>query len=446
MEHTMEHKIDQLVANTQNALKAMADFTQEQVDRIVEAMVGEGIEHATELGEMAYEETGMGVVEHKIAKNMSATQLMGDFLRGKKSVGVIKEENGITEIAEPFGVIAGVTPTTNPTSTVMFKAIIALKGRNTIVFAFHPRAQKSGAKAAQIMLDAAVAAGAPENCIQWITEPSIEATNYLLKHQGVSLIVATGGPALVKASYSSGNPAYGVGAGNVPAYIEKSADIKKTVETLIMSKTFDNGIICASENNLIFDDAEFAKEVMAEFEAQGAYILREDQTDKLVETLFDLEKGVPNIDVIGKPAKVVAELAGFDVPENTKVLLTPLKTVGAGDKLSGEKLTPILGFYVAEGRDAAIQTACNMLEYKGAGHTASIHTTDDSAFEAYAVAVPANRILLNQPSVLGAVGGEFNNLNPTFTLGCGTQGGNSIDENLQYNHLLNIKRAARPKK
>lgn len=442
----MTQKIDTLVNNTKIALKAMKNYTQEQADAIVEAMVATGIENAQLLGEMALEETGMGVLEHKVAKNMSATELMGSFLRGKKSVGIIKEENGIIEIAEPFGVIAAVTPTTNPTSTVMFKAIIALKGRNTVVFAFHPRGQKCGEAAAKLMLDAAVAAGAPQNCIQWVTEPSIENTNYLLKHEGVNLIVATGGPALVKASYSSGNPAYGVGAGNVPVYIEQSADVKKTVETIITSKMFDNGIICAGENNIIFDDAQFAAKVIAEFEAQGAYVVKKDQKQMLIDALFDQEKGTPNLDVVGKSAIILAKAAGFDVPENTKVLLAPLELIGPAERLSGEKLTPTLGFFVAENSSSAIQTAVDMLEYKGAGHTAVIHTSSDEAFHTYAMAIPANRILLNQPATLGAVGGEFNNLNPTFTLGCGTQGGNSIDENLQYNHLLNIKRAARPLK
>lgn len=441
----MAKHIDQLVENTQVALGKMSSYSQEQVDSIVEAMIEAGIQNAEKLGVMAYEETQMGRPEHKVAKNISATKVNGDFLRGKKSVGIIGEKDGIIEIAEPYGVIAGLCPTTNPTSTVMFKAIIALKGRNTIIFSFHPRAQKCGAASAQLMLDAAVKAGAPENCIQWVEEPSLEKTDYLMKHPGVSLILATGGSAMVKAAYSSGHPAYGVGPGNIPAYIEKSADIKSTVQNLIMSKTFDNGLICASEQNLIFDDKDFSEKVLEEFEKNGCFIVNAEQKEKITKTLFDAETGLPNIEVVGKPAMKVAELAGFSVPDNTQVLLVPLDAIGAGDKLSGEKLSPVLGYIVTSSRAEAIKTACQMLEYKGAGHSATIHSRDDKAFGEYFMAVPANRVLLNQPSVLGAVGGEYNNLNPTFTLGCGTQGGNSISDNLQYFHLLNIKRAARPK-
>lgn len=441
----MSEQIDQLVQKTQAALEAFASYSQEQVDAIVEAMVEAGHSNAETLGEMAYDETQMGVAAHKIAKNITATKVVGDYLRGKKSVGIIAEEDGIVQIAEPYGVVVALTPTTNPTSTVLFKAIISLKGRNTVIFAFHPRAQKSGVKTAKLMLDAAVKAGAPENCIQWVEQPSLDATNYLMTHPGVSLILATGGSAMVKAAYSSGHPAYGVGPGNIPCYIEKSADIEKAVQDVTMSKTFDNGLICASEQNLIFDDQQFADKVLQEFQKNSAYIANKEEKARIAEVMFDPETHLPNIDIVGKPAKKVAELAGFEVPADTKTLIVPLESVGADDPLSGEKLSPVLGYVVADSRKEAIDTAVQMLEYKGAGHSATMFSSDDKAFEEYFVAVPANRVLLNQPSVLGAVGGEYNNLKPTFTLGCGTQGGNSISDNLQYDHLLNIKRAAKPK-
>ncbi|APG23952.1 aldehyde dehydrogenase family protein [Syntrophotalea acetylenica] len=441
----MKSTIDCLVANAQEALKSFSAYSQEQVDHIVESMVAAGVANAERLGQMAYEETLMGVVGHKVAKNMAATQVVGDYLRDKKSVGVIGEEDGVIQIAEPFGVIAALTPTTNPTSTILFKAIIALKGRNTVVFAFHPRGQQCGVEAARLMLNAAVEAGAPKNCIQWIAEPSVEATSYLIKHPGTSLILATGGKAMVHASYTSGHPAYGVGPGNVPAYIEKSANLEQTTDNIILSKTFDNGVICASEQNLIFDDQKIADATLEKFKEKGAYIVNEEEKAKLAEAMFDQEKNIPVLDVVGRSAAKVAEFAGFRVPEETTVILVPLDDIGAGDLLSGEKLSPVLGYVVVDSREKAIQLACEMLEFKGAGHSAAIHTCDDKAFEEYALAVPAGRILMNQPSVLGAVGGEYNNLLPTFTLGCGARGGNSTSDNIQYFHLLNIKRAAKPK-
>ena len=441
----MKSTIDCLVTNAQEALKYFSTYSQEQADRIVESMVAAGVANAERLGQMAYEETLMGVAGHKVAKNIAATQVIGDYLRDKKSVGVIGEEDGVVRIAEPFGVIAALTPTTNPTSTVMFKAIIALKGRNTVVFAFHPRGQQCGVEAAKLMLDAAVEAGAPMNCIQWIEDPSVDATSCLIKHPGTSLILATGGKAMVHASYTSGHPAYGVGPGNVPAFIEKSADLEQATDNIILSKTFDNGVICASEQNIIFDDQQIAEAALEKFKEKGAYIVNEEEKAKLAEAMFDREKNIPVMDVVGRSAKKVAEFAGFTVPEDTTVILVPLDDIGSGDLLSGEKLSPVLGYVVADCREKAIQLACEMLEFKGAGHSAAIHTSDDKAFEEYALAVPAGRILMNQPSVLGAVGGEYNNLLPTFTLGCGARGGNSTSDNIQYFHLLNIKRAAKPK-
>jgi len=441
----MKSKIDCLVRNAQEALKSFSTFSQEQVDCIVESMVTAGAANAERLAHMAYEETSMGVAEHKAAKNMSAAQGIGEYLRGKKSVGIIGEENGVIQVAEAFGVVAALTPVTNPTATVVFKAMIALKGRNTVVFAFHPRAQQCGVETAKLMLDAAVAAGAPRNCIQWIEDPSVEATSCLIKHPGTSIILATGGKAMVHASYSSGHPAYGVGPGNVPAYIEKTADIEQATDNIILSKTFDNGVICASEQNLIFDDQQVADAALQKFKEKGAYIVNQEEKAKLAHVMFDPVKNIPAIDIVGRSAKKVAEFAGFNVPEDTTVLLVPLDDVGAGDPLSGEKLSPVLGYVVTDCREKAVQLACQMLEFKGAGHSAAIHTSDDNAFEEYALAVPAGRILMNQPSVLGAVGGAYNNLLPTFTLGCGARGGNSTSDNIQYFHLLNIKRAAKPK-
>lgn len=439
----MQSIIDTLVINAQSAAEDLYSNDQDQIDYIVEAMSFAGRKNAEALGFMAFEETQMGVAEDKVFKNIVASEIVYNQLKDKKSVGVINEDNGIIEIAEPYGVVVAVTPTTNPTSTVIFKCLIALKGRNSIIFAFHPRAQKCSEKAAEIMRDAAVSAGAPLDCIQWIKCPSVEATNLLMNHPGISLIVATGGDAMVKAAYSSGHPAYGVGPGNVPVYIEKSANINMAVDDIIASKIFDNGTTCASEQNLIFDDSAVASRTLDRFKKQGAYLATNEDKIKLANIMFDQERGVPSAAIVGQSAVAIADLAGINVPKSTKLILVPLDGVGDKDKLSSEKLSPVLGYITVNSKNEAIDIANKMLKFKGAGHTASVFTSDNNIFLEYAVSIPANRVLMNQPSLHGALGYLYNSMNATFTLGCGSKGRNITSDNIGYKHLINIKRAAR---
>lgn len=440
---TAAQEIDVLAAKALKALVEFKGFTQEQVDRICEAMTRAGVANERYLAEFAVEETGIGNVEDKVIKNHFGTQVVYDYMKDAKSVGVINEEDGIISIAEPFGIVAAVTPTTNPTSTTMFKALIALKGRNVIILAFHPRAQKCSAAAARIMLDAAVAAGAPQNCIQWVSQPSIEATDALMKHPDVSIVVATGGGAMVKAAYSSGHPALGVGPGGVPVFIEKTANLRMAVEDVIASKTFDNGTICSSDQSVIFDDRNIAEKALIMFERSGGYICTEKEKAKLESVMFDKEKGVPSMSIVGKSPQVIAELAGFNIPADRKLLMVPLTTTGGDDWMSREKLSPVLGWYIAESKDAAIKAAAVQLEHGGAGHSAVVFTENESIAHEFALKVDANRVVWNQPSVHGTIGALYNTLVPSLTLGCGATGGNITTENVGYKNLLNIKRLAR---
>lgn len=440
---TAAHEIDVLAANALQALEQFKGFTQEQVDKITEAMTAAGVANERYLAEFAVEETGIGNVEDKVIKNHFGTQVVYDYMKNAKSVGVIEETDGIISIAEPFGIVAAVTPTTNPTSTTMFKCLIALKGRNVIILAFHPRAQKCSAAAAKIMLDAAVEAGAPQNCIQWVTQPSIEATDALMRHPDVAIVIATGGGAMVKAAYSSGHPALGVGPGGVPVYIEKTANLKMAVEDVISSKTFDNGTICSSDQSVIFDDRLVAEKALKMFEQSGAHLCTEAEKAKLESVMFDKERGVPSMSIVGKSARIIAELAGFDVPAGTKMLMVPLTTTGGEDWMSREKLSPVLGWFIVDSKDAAINAAAVQLEFGGAGHSAVVFTEDEAIAHEFAMKVHANRVVWNQPSVHGTIGALYNSLVPSLTLGCGARGGNITSENVGYKNLLNIKRLAR---
>lgn len=440
---TAAQEIDQLAAKALKALEEFKGFTQEQVDRISEAMTVAGVANERYLAEFAVEETGIGNVEDKVIKNHFGTQVVYDYMKDGKSVGVIDETDGIISIAEPFGIVAAVTPTTNPTSTTMFKALIALKGRNVIIFAFHPRAQKCSEAAAKIVLDAAVAAGAPKNCIQWVSQPSIEATDALMKHPDVSIVVATGGGAMVKAAYSSGHPALGVGPGGVPVFIEKTANLHMAVEDVIASKTFDNGTICSSDQSVIFDDHSIAEKTLILFERSGAYICTEAEKAQLEAVMFDKEKGVPSMAIVGKSPQVISELAGFRIPADRKLLIVPLTTTNGEDWMSHEKLSPVLGWFVADSKDAAIKAAASQLEYGGAGHSAVVFTENEDIAHEFALNVDANRVVWNQPSVHGTIGALYNTLVPSLTLGCGATGGNITTENVGYKNLLNIKRLAR---
>ncbi|MRR54435.1 MAG: aldehyde dehydrogenase family protein [Deltaproteobacteria bacterium] len=436
-------QIDQLVANARKAADIMKGFTQEQVDKVCAAMDAASVANEVMLGELAVEETGIGRADHKAIKNHLGAHIVYEYFKDKKSVGVIEEKDGVSYIAEPFGVLAAATPTTNPTSTVMFKSLIALKSRNVIIFAFHPRAQKCSAKAAQIMLDAAVSAGAPANCIQWIAEPSIEGTGLLMKHPGVNLVLATGGNAMVKAAYSSGHPAIGVGAGNTPVFVSKSANLSVAVNNVIASKTFDNGTICSSDQSMIFDDKAVCDKAVKMMVERGAYLVNEEEKAKLEKVMFDKERGVPAMAIVGKSPQVIAKLAGFEIPEDAKLLLVPLTTIGPEDWFSHEKLSPVLGYIAYNSTDEAIQAAKNQLLWGGAGHTAVVHAQDQQVLDKFAMEIPANRLLLNQPAVHGSVGLIYNQLPPSLTLGCGTDGGNYLGNNINYKDLLSIKTVAK---
>jgi acyl-CoA reductase-like NAD-dependent aldehyde dehydrogenase len=436
-------EIDVMAGKALKALEVFKTFNQAQVDKIMKAMAEAGVANERYLAEFAVEETGIGNVEDKVIKNHFGIKVVYDYLADAPSVGVIEEKDGIISIAEPFGIVAAVTPTTNPTSTTMFKALIALKGRNVIIFAFHPRAQKCSAKAAEIMLNAAVAAGAPKDCIQWVTQPSVEATDALMKHPDVAIIVATGGGAMVKAAYSSGHPALGVGPGGVPVYIEKTANLEMAIPDVIASKTFDNGTICSSDQSVILDDRLIAEKTLKMFEASGAYLCTEAEKAKLESVMFDKERGVPSMSIVGKSARIIAELAGFDVPADTKMLMVPLTTTGGEDWMSREKLSPVLGWFITDNKDAAINAASIQLEFGGAGHSAVVFTENEAIAHEFALKVHANRVVWNQPSVHGTIGALYNSLVPSLTLGCGARGGNITSENVGYKNLLNIKRLAR---
>lgn len=439
---TVQQQIDTLVAKARVAADAFKGFTQEQVDKITAAMDAASVANEVSLAEHAVAETGIGRADHKAIKNHLGAHIVYEYFKDKKSVGVIEEKDGVKYIAEPFGVLAAATPTTNPTSTTMFKSLIALKGRNVIIFAFHPRAQQCSAAAAKAMYDAAISAGAPADVIQWIEEPSIEGTTALFNHPGVNLILATGGNAMVKSAYSSGHPAIGVGAGNTPVFVSKSANLSVAVNNVIASKTFDNGTICSSDQSMIFDDKAVADKAVQLLVERGAYLVNADEKVKLEAVMFDKERGVPSMAIVGKSPQAIAKLAGFEVPETTQLLLVPLSTIGPEDWFSHEKLSPVLGYISYSSTDEAINAAKNQLLWGGAGHTAVVHAQDEAVLNKFAIEIPANRLLLNQPAVHGSVGLIYNNLPPSLTLGCGTDGGNYLSNNVNYKDLLNIKQVA----
>jgi acetaldehyde dehydrogenase / alcohol dehydrogenase len=436
--------IDQLVDNGLKALEEFRRMDQVQIDEIVKQMALAGLDQHMPLAKLAVEETKRGVYEDKIIKNMFATEYVYHNIKYNKTVGVIheNEQEGIIEIAEPVGVIAGVTPVTNPTSTTMFKALISIKTRNPIVFAFHPSAQKSSSEAARVLRDAAIKAGAPENCIQWIETPSVQATQTLMNHPRISLILATGGSGMVKSAYSSGKPALGVGPGNVPCYIEKTANLMQAVNDLILSKTFDNGMICASEQAVIIDQ-DIYDEVKAEMIANNCYFLNKAEKKKVEKLVINENTCAVNADIVGMPAYKIAQMAGVEVPEGTKILVAELQGVGPDYPLSREKLSPVLACYKVRGLEEGLKRAEEMLEFGGLGHSAVIHTTSDDAIRQFGLRMKAGRIIVNAPSSQGAIGDIYNAYIPSLTLGCGTYGGNSVSTNVGAIHLVNIKKVAR---
>ncbi|HCN75169.1 bifunctional acetaldehyde-CoA/alcohol dehydrogenase [Pseudolactococcus plantarum] len=437
--------IDELAIKGAQALKGLEKLNQEQIDHIVHEMSMAALDKHMMLAKMAVEETGRGIYEDKAIKNMYASEYIWHAIKDNKTVGVINEdkEAGIVEIAEPVGVICGVTPTTNPTSTTIFKAMIAIKTRNPIIFAFHPSAQQSSAAAAKIVLDAAVAAGAPADCIQWVTKPSIEATGLLMNHPIIATVLATGGSAMVKSAYSTGKPALGVGPGNTPAYITKEAKIKRAVNDLFLSKTFDNGMICASEQAIIVDNEVF-NDVKEEFLAHNAYIVSSKSELAKLEAAVMLPDGhAVNPKIVGYSAKHIADLAGIKVPAETKLLIAEIAGVGPEYPLSREKLSPVLAMIKANSTEEGLDLCEAMLDLGGLGHTAVIHTEDEALQIEFGIRMKACRILVNTPAAEGGIGNIYNEMLPSLTLGCGSYGHNSISHNVSAVDLINVKTLAK---
>ena len=426
-----------------NAQKEFSKYSQEQVDKIFQAAAIAANEARIPLAKMAVEETGMGIVEDKVIKNHYAAEYIYNKYKNEKTCGVIYQDDsyGIKKIAEPVGIVAAVIPTTNPTSTAIFKTLIALKTRNGIIISPHPRAKKSTIEAAKTVLEAAVKAGAPEDIIAWIDVPSLELTNMLM--QSVDIILATGGPGMVKSAYSSGKPALGVGAGNTPAVIDESANVILAVNSIIHSKTFDNGMICASEQSVIVSDKIYDK-VKDEFVKRGCYILNPEETEKVRKTI--IINGALNAKIVGQKAHTIAELAGVSVPENTKILIGEVESVDLSEEFAHEKLSPVLAMYKSGSFDDALEKAYRLIEDGGLGHTSSLYVntvTEKEKIEKFYSKMKTCRVLVNTPSSQGGIGDLYNfKLTPSLTLGCGTWGGNSVSENVGIKHLLNIKTVA----
>ena len=427
------------IASMREAQKKFASYTQEQVDKIFFEAAMAANKQRIPLARMACEETGMGVLEDKVIKNHYAAEYTYNAYKRVKTCGVIEEDTsyGIKKIAEPVGIVGAVIPTTNPTSTAIFKCLICLKTRNAIIISPHPRAKKCTIEAAKVVLEAAVKAGAPEGIIGWVEEPTLELSNELMRSADV--ILATGGPGMVKAAYSSGKPAIGVGPGNGPAYIEKTADIPLAVKRIVDSKTFDNGTICASEQSVVCDD-DMKEAVQKEMERQGAYFLSPEQIAKLGKFILRAN-GTMNPMIVGKSAQVIADLAGIEIPAGTKILVAQETGIGRGHPYSNEKLAPILAFYTAPSYVEVCELCKEILHYEGAGHTFSMHTKDEKMVDYFAKRVPASRIIVNTPSALGGIGGTTK-LQPALTLGCGAVGGSATSENVGPMQLLNMRYVA----
>ena len=443
-EINISEMIDRLANNANQALKEYMELDQEQVNKIVKAMAMAGLEHHRELAKLAYEETKRGVYEDKVIKNLFSTEYIWHSIKYEKTVGVIEENEleGYVEVAEPIGIVAGVTPVTNPTSTTMFKSLICAKSRNPIIFGFHPSAQQSSVSAAKVLRDAAIKAGAPENCIQWIEYPSVEATSALMNHPLVSLVLATGGAGMVRAAYSCGKPALGVGPGNAPCYIEKTANVNRACTDLMLSKTFDNGMICASEQAVVVDS-----EIQEQFEnymrENNCYFLNEEEIQKVSDFVINSEKGAVNPVVVGQSASWIAEQAGVYVPEKTKILIARLNGVGAEYPLSREKLSPVLAYYVVNSTEEGFEKCKQMLEFGGLGHSAIIHSKNEEVIKEFGHQMKVGRIIANSPSSQGAIGDIYNTNTPSLTLGCGSYGNNSTTSNVSTVNLINKKKIAK---
>ena len=451
MEETLspaQAEVNQLVENGLQALDDFLKLDQDQVDYIVAKCSVAALDKHGELAKLAIEETKRGVFEDKATKNLFACEYVVNHMRHLKSVGVIKEDEvqGLTYVAEPVGVVAGVTPVTNPTSTAIFKSLICLKTRNPIIFGFHPNAQQCSVAAAKVVYEAAVKAGAPKNCIQWIEHPSMEATSALMNHPGVATILATGGNAMVKAAYSCGKPALGVGAGNVPAYIETTADIKQAVNDIALSKAFDNGMICASEQAVIVDK-EIYDDVKDQFKNYNVHYANKKEKEMLEQYMFGVKAFTKNVgaaklnpDIVGKSAAWIAERAGFTVNPRTSIIIVECKEVGPNEPLTREKLSPVLAMLKAESVDDGFDKAEAMVMFNGIGHSAAIHTANADLAKRFGERIKACRIIWNSPSTFGGIGNVYNSFIPSLTLGCGSYGHNSVSDNVSAVNLLNIKK------
>lgn len=436
--------IDSLAEKGQEALKELSKKSQQEINNIVHQMSMAAVDQHMHLAKLAYDETGRGIYEDKAIKNLYASEYIWNSIKDNKTVGIIGEDKqkGLTYVAEPIGVICGVTPTTNPTSTTIFKAMIAIKTGNPIIFAFHPSAQQSSKYAAKVILEAATKAGAPKDCIQWIEVPSIEATKQLMNHKDIALVLATGGSGMVKSAYSTGKPALGVGPGNVPTYIEKTAHIKRAVNDIIGSKTFDNGMICASEQVMVVDK-EVYTDVVKEFKLHQTYFVNKNELQQLEDAIMNEDKTAVKPDIVGKSAVDIAKLSGISVPEKTKLLVAEIDGIGKDYPLSREKLSPVLAMVTAKSTGHALQICEDTLKFGGLGHTAVIHTEDSQLQQKFGLKMKACRVLVNTPSAVGGIGNMYNELIPSLTLGCGSYGRNSISHNVSAVDLLNIKTIAK---
>jgi acetaldehyde dehydrogenase/alcohol dehydrogenase len=439
-----QQTVDRIVSQAREAAAVFTQYDQREVDHIVQAAAKAGAARRLELARMAVEETGMGVFEDKVMKNLIATEYVHNDIRHLKTCKLINDspETGVMEFAEPLGVILGIIPVTNPTSTVMFKSLISLKTCNAIIFSIHHGAIRSGIEAARTLYEAALAAGAPDYAISWVDEPSRELTHALMSHPQISLILATGGMGLVHASYSSGTPAIGVGPGNVPIYIETSANIPTAVNDILVSKTFDNGMACASEQSVVVDRA-IKDEVVERFKSQGAYFLTPEEITKVEVVAIDSKRQSMSAQVVGQSPLRIAELAGITIPRDTKLLIAPMGGVGEEYPLSREKLCPILGFYEVGSLDEGVKVCTELMYFGGLGHTAGIASQDPDAIRKFSETINAGRIIVNSPTTHGGIGGLYNRIHTSFTLGCGAGGKNITTDNVTVSHLLNIKRVTR---
>ena len=438
---TSIHEARTLVRRAREAATALAEFSQEQIDAIVDAMAAAATPQAEPLARLAHEETGYGVVADKVQKNLFSSEKVYRFIRPMRTVGVVGrlEDRKVIEIAEPFGVVAAIVPSTNPTSTAIYKILIALKARCPIVISPHPAAVRCISRVAEVMSEAARQAGAPDGAIAWMTTVTLEGTQELMKARETAVILATGGMGLVRAAYSAGKPAYGVGPGNAPAYIERSADVPKAVRDIVTGKTFDNGVLCSSENSVVVD-APLVEEVKRQFLSEGAYFLSPAEIDAVGRVLVSPQR-LPNPALVGRPATYIAQQAGISVPPTTSVLIAELAGVGRDYPLSIEKLCPVLSFYIVSDWREGCERCKQILRYGGMGHTMSIHSRNDEVILQFGLKKPAYRIVVNTPTTHGSIG-LTTGLDPSMTLGCGGFGGNITSDNISPRHLVNIKRIA----